>query len=326
MLNTKTIITSLTDIPDTWIFEYYCSLNFTLHGQDVKINSVFNSKDKNPSMFIYNRNGKYKFKDFSSGKGGSSLSLVMALFDLSVAEAINKIITDFSKYLETNKTPYKKVELPNVERYSVESYQIRGWTEKDAKYWQAYHIGSKILSTYKVKPLQSFLLSKKEDGVYKFLNMERPYTYGFFNDKDELYKIYMPYNTISKFIKVKSEVQGYNQLDYNKKYLIITSSLKDGLALKSLGFPIEFVAPESEGVLISKDKIALFKEKYVNIICIFDNDEAGKRYVERYKKEYNIDNIDFELEKDIAEAVKVHGVEKTRNYLYPLLQIKLKKD
>jgi hypothetical protein len=71
MLKTRTLISKLEDVPVEWIFENYLSLPEQLSGQDVKIFSVFR-EEKTPSMFIYydTEANKYKFKDFSTGKGG----------------------------------------------------------------------------------------------------------------------------------------------------------------------------------------------------------------------------------------------------------------
>ena len=41
MLSTKNIITNLKDVPQTWIFEYYCNLEEPLTGQNVKLKSFF---------------------------------------------------------------------------------------------------------------------------------------------------------------------------------------------------------------------------------------------------------------------------------------------
>ena len=83
MISTATIISDLNQVPREWVFEYYLNLNQRLSGQSLKIKSVFSSKDKVPSMCIYtDHNGRYRFKDFSSGYGGDGLNLVMYLFQL----------------------------------------------------------------------------------------------------------------------------------------------------------------------------------------------------------------------------------------------------
>ena len=100
MISTKNIISDLADIPREWVFEYYLNLKEKLTGQDVKILSAFNSKDKVPSMYIYYdvKSLVYKFKDFSSGNQGDSIELVMLLFNLNTrGAAVAKIINDYHK-------------------------------------------------------------------------------------------------------------------------------------------------------------------------------------------------------------------------------------
>ena len=53
MISTKGLISDIKDVPDEWIYEYYLNLKEKLTGQDIKMLSAFNSKDKVPSMFIY---------------------------------------------------------------------------------------------------------------------------------------------------------------------------------------------------------------------------------------------------------------------------------
>jgi hypothetical protein len=91
MISTKNLVTNFSDVPKEWIFEYYLNLKERLTGQDVKMLSAFNSKDKIPSMFIYFDTSKaeYKFKDFSSGYQGDCINLVQHLFNLEGIEYFN---------------------------------------------------------------------------------------------------------------------------------------------------------------------------------------------------------------------------------------------
>ena len=57
----------------------------------------------------------------------------------------------------------------------------------------------------------------KED---KKITIQQPYIYGYFS-KNDVYKIYQPRNKKFKFIKVKPQLQGLDQLEYNQPYLII---------------------------------------------------------------------------------------------------------
>ena len=49
MIRTTQLVSDLNEVPETWIFEYYLNLTEKLDGQDIKMTSIFNSKDKEPS-------------------------------------------------------------------------------------------------------------------------------------------------------------------------------------------------------------------------------------------------------------------------------------
>ena len=59
-------ILNVNNVPTNWIFENYCNLNEKLYGQSIKILSMFNHKDSDPSMIIFvpTDNNHYLFKDF----------------------------------------------------------------------------------------------------------------------------------------------------------------------------------------------------------------------------------------------------------------------
>ena len=98
MISTKNLIYDLADVPREWVFEHYLNLIEKLTGQNIKIKSVFNTREKTPSMCIYmDKNNIYKFKDFSSGNGGDSIALVQSLFNLPTrGSASYKIIEDYN--------------------------------------------------------------------------------------------------------------------------------------------------------------------------------------------------------------------------------------
>jgi DNA primase len=59
---------------------------------------------------------------------------------------------------------------------------------------------------------------------------------------------------------------------------------------------------------------------YKNIFVLFDNDEAGIKAAEKYKSKYGFEYVVLELEKDLSDSIKVHGVDKVRDNLLPLLK------
>ena len=323
MLRTKAIVASVVDIPREWVFEYYLKLPVRLLGQDLKIKSPFNlSGDKLPSFFIYQKtNGNYMFKDFSTDRQGDGVTLVKELFDLTTrGEAAHMIIENYNKYMISNPDFKHNPAFEIQARYQVHSFITRKWNAMDAMYWTKFKISSQLLNQYNVKPLKEYTLIKEHAGGKKeYRIMNQTQMYGYFKKDGTLYKIYQPYIEI-KFIKVSEYIQGTEQLTYDKKYLIICSSLKDMLAFYQLNIKnAECVAPDSENTMIAAHIIDAYKQKYLSICTLFDNDAAGIKSMNKYKLKYNIPYVHLDLEKDIADCVKEHGIDNTRIHLYPLL-------
>ena len=322
MISTKNLISDLEEVPREWVFEYYLNLREKLTGQNIKMLSAFNVRDKVPSMFIYQDGGKYKFKDFSSGFQGDQVELVRYLFNYDARfKATNRIITDYQEYLKHN-APAVRGPIQFHDKFKVVDFEMRHWNTLDQKYWTQFKIGSSILSQYNVVPLEFFTMSKTEidDSVTSY-RFSRPYVYGYFRNDGELYKIYMPKIPEKKFIKIQNYTQGMDQLQYDSKYLLIVSSLKDLMSFKKLGIGnIECIAPDSENTMIGESVINKLREKYAKIIVLFDNDEPGKKAAQRYQDKYNIPHVILEMSKDLSDSVKDHGIETVRDQLLTLLK------
>lgn len=322
MISTKNAIT-LDDVPVTWAFEHYLNLTEKLDGQQVKIKSIFKT-EKTPSMYIYMDASSmtYKFKDFSSGIQGDYITLVQNMFNLeSRVFTIYRIIDDYKQYIKYNKS-YKQTEIKTYDNYKVTDFTIRHWSNFDQKYWGQYHIGSKMLEAYNVSPLEYYKMSRTElDGRLSEITITGINLYGYFKKDGTMYKIYQPKNMNKKFLKLANYIQGSEQLSLTQDYLVITSSLKDVMAFNKLGFKkVECIAPDSENTMIKESSINKLKEKYKKICVLFDNDEAGINSMKKYKERYGLDYIILNMEKDVSDSIKVHGIQKVKEELFPLLK------
>ena len=313
MLSTKDLF-SISDVPESWIFEFYAGLSGSLLGEDVTLKSLFKPNEKTPSMKIFHKDGRYFYKDFSSGNGGTAINLVEKVYGLTYGETISKIISDYKSYHGSGKK-YVKQSFKAKDKTVVDSFEIKAWTERDAKFWSKFNIGSKLLELYNVKPCDIIL--KKGD---KIIDLRGRMIYGYFDSNGEIYKIYQPYNQDNKFLTFKSHIQGLEQLEFKHKYLVIVSSLKDGLSLNSLGLPVEFIAPASENTIIEPIVIDVLKLKYKKIITILDNDDAGLRAMLKYNSLYNLPYANLDMSKDISDSVKDHGSQEVKLNLYTLLK------
>jgi hypothetical protein len=322
MISTKNLVSDLQDVPGEWVFEYYLNLKEKLTGQNIKMLSAFNVKDKVPSMFIYRNGDCYKFKDFSSGFQGDKVELVRYLFNYDTrSKAINRILDDYREYLKYN-TPAERGPIQFHDKFKVTDFQMRHWNSQDSKFWMSFGISSAILERYNVVPLEFFTMEKTEvDGSITSYKFARPYVYGYFRQDGELYKIYMPKVPEKKFIKIQNYTQGMDQLQYDSKYLLIVSSLKDLMSFKKLGIGnIECIAPDSENTMIGESVINKLREKYTKIIVLFDNDEPGIKAAQRYQDKYDIPYVILDMSKDLSDSVRDHGIEPVRDKLLSLLK------
>jgi hypothetical protein len=326
MFNTKNLVHEVKDVPVPWIFEHFCKLKEKLNGHDVKIKSLFNSKERTPSMCIYYDAKKdgYRYKDFSSGKGGSAIDLVKELTQLPYHKASSLVVEKYNDYVLHNNGGYDVTEFKQASKYKVSKFVFRSWNTSDQYYWTQYNIGSRLLEEYCVRPLEYYVLSKDvadEDPIE--LTIRGNYLYGYFKKDGTLYKIYQPKTLDKKFIKVNDYIQGSEQIK-NQKYLIITSSLKDIMSLKSLKLAVDVVAPDSENSMIRKEVMQQYLKDYQKVVVMFDYDDAGLKAMEKYKEIYpNIVPVVLPMSKDLSDSIKDHGAKKVYYTMVPLLNKKL---
>lgn len=313
-------------IPSNKILEKILNLDESLEGQSIKIKSIFNKDDNTPSMslFFANEEQIYRFKDFSSGQYGDAVDIVLELYNISDRQSGYRKILELFK---DDSQIFNYINSFSKEIKEVNKYTIRKWTNADADFWKQFGIGGSFLKNYNIKPIDSYTISITKENVVKEMDFKQNMCYGYFNNNKELCKIYQPTRKIAKFLKLKEYTQGEEQLTYKTKCLIIASSLKDIGAFKALKFKeIELVAPDSENVTITQKQIDKYKTEYEFVFTMFDNDIAGMNAMQHYKDLYNISYIYFNVEKDIAECVKQHGIANTKIFLTPLIKNAIRRE
>jgi 5S rRNA maturation endonuclease (ribonuclease M5) len=271
-------------------------------------------------MCIYvDGNKQYKFKDFSTGKGGSAIDLVKELCQLPFHKACQLIVENYNDFVLHNNGGYDFEDFQRASKYKVTSFKVRQWSTQDQYFWTQFNIGSKLLEAHNVKPLESYCMTKDD----KELCIKGLYLYGYFKADGTLYKIYQPKTLDKKFIKVSSYIQGMHQCT-GEKHLIITSSLKDIMSIKSLKLSIDIIAPDSENTMIKQEIMEELENKYKKIIVLFDNDDAGIEAMKKYKEKYSfIETTILPMSKDVSDSIKDYGAKEVRNRLVPILDKKI---
>lgn len=320
MFITKNLVHDVKDVPVSWIFEHFCKLKEKLNGHDVKIKSIFNPKERTPSMCIYlNKDNVYRYKDFSSGKYGSAIDLVKDITQLSYYKACQQVVEKYNDFVLHNNGGYDLQEFKQASKYKVSSTKPRQWNTSDQYFWTQFNIGTKLLTEHHVIPLESYYMIKDD----KELCIKGNYLYGYHKADGSLYKIYQPKTLDKKFIKVSDYVQGSEQIK-NHPFLIITSSLKDIMSLKSLKLSIDIIAPDSENSLIKKELMNEYLKKYKKVVVLFDYDEAGIKAMERYQEVYpGIQTAVLPMSKDVSDSIRDYTAREVRDRLVPILNKKL---
>ena len=325
MFKTKNLVHDIKDVPVAWIFEHFCKLKEKLNGHDVKIKSLFNLKERTPSMCIYYdaKKSTYRYKDFSSGKGGSAIDLVKDIENLSYYKACSLVVEKYNDFVLHNNGGYDLQDFKQASKYKVTTYIFRSSNTQDQYFWTQFNIGTKLLEEYQVRPLSSYTMHKDNDDGPIDLTITGNYLYGYFKTDGTLYKIYQPKTLDKKFIKVADYIQGSEQLK-NHKWLIITSSLKDLMALRSLKLPLDIIAPDSENTVIRKEVMEGYINKYEKVIVMFDFDDPGIKAMEKYKELYpEIEYTALPMSKDPADSIKDYGAKEVYYRIVPLLNKKI---
>lgn len=209
----------------------------------------------------------------------------MALYGCNFYESLKIINQDFGLRLDLeepkNVVIKNKKELDNI--LDNKNCSWNGWdikfrqkfNEHELSYWENYGITSKTLKKYNVFPVKYALL----DGIQFHKSSKENLVFGYFFEESQHIKLYAPFNSKSKKWAGDAnyqDIQGLEQLNYDKEVLVITKSLKDVMLLAELGY--EAIALNGEGYKIKgelKHKLKKIFSNYKHIYIIYDNDSAG---------------------------------------------------
>lgn len=316
MLSTRAL--DVSEVPDRWVFEHFAGLR--LQGAEARIHSLFNPNDRTPSMYIFwsERLGKYWFHDFSTGKTGDAIKLVQALFECSYGDACSRIVKAYM--IAPAWEPAVTGSMVNGKKFQVTNYELRSWNQEDAAYWTSFHIDSHLLESYGVRPLDGYSMENKEGEHF---TTNGGYLYGYFTGEGRLYKIYRPKRIQGKFVKVGAYLQGADQLK-DRRCLLIVSSLKDGMSMRSLQLDADFVAPDSENSLLTPPVIDALKHRYKKkVFVLLDRDEAGIYAMKEYRRRYGLTPLLLALEKDLSDSIRRYGALYVRDRLVPMIDRRL---
>ena len=313
----------LNHIQDIDVYRFYTGKDVSLSGNMISPLR----EDKNPSFgYFISKNGSKEilFNDFNLG-GGDFIKFVQLKFGLNYFEALSKIAIDFNvqdhffvKDIERTKKTYDPDKYPTKREKLLASSsvvkigrKVREWNMYDLKFWYQFGITKDILDLYNIEPISYIFLNQVPIVPEKY-----SYCYPEFKDDKVTYKIYQPFSEKYKWLTNhdSSVWQGWRQLPEKGETLIITSSLKDVMAIKSTT-DYNAVALQNEGIYPKKSVIKELHDRFELIYLLYDNDydkevnwghEFGKKLSEQFRF-FQIEIPDRYNSKDYSDLVKNIG-------------------
>ena len=281
-------------------------------------------RDKQPTCSFYrNKSGTLIFKDFATGQHLNVFDVVQSIFKCDYFESLRIIANDFGIVRDNalHKNPGKinlnpiKIKDKEISKIQIE---MQEFTDSELKWWGRYGISKDILKRFNVYSCKHVFLN---DQLFAKSQQHCP-IFGYYGKKYqglELWRCYFPKRTSFRFITnwPSKKIQGYDQLPKKGKLLVITKSMKDSMCLYSCG--ITACAPNSENLFITDKVLEDLKNRFENIVVLYDNDRPGLYNMAKIRKEHPELTYIFIPKKygskDISDFYKDHGRKETLNLI-----------
>ena len=281
-------------------------------------------RDKQPTCSFYrNKSGTLIFKDFATGQHLNIFDVVQSIFRCDYFESLRIIANDFGIVRDNalHKNPGKinlnpiKIKDKEISKIQIE---VQEFTDSELKWWGKYGISKDILKRFNVYSCKHVFLN---DQLFAESQQHCP-IFGYYGKKYqglELWRCYFPKRTSFRFITnwPSKKIQGYDQLPKKGKLLVITKSMKDSMCLYSCG--ITACAPNSENLFIPDKVLEDLKNRFENIVVLYDNDRPGLYNMAKIRKEHPELTYVFIPKrygsKDISDFYKDHGRRETLNLI-----------
>ena len=281
-------------------------------------------RDKQPTCSFYrNKSGTLIFKDFATGQHLNVFDVVQSIFRCNYFESLRIIANDFGIVQDNtlHKNPGKinlnpiKIKDKEISKIQIE---VQEFTDSELKWWGKYGISKDILKHFDVYSCKHVFLN---DQLFAKSQQHCP-IFGYYGKKYqglELWRCYFPKRTSFRFITnwPSKKIQGYDQLPKKGKLLVITKSMKDSMCLYSCG--ITACAPNSENLFIPDKVLEDLKNRFKNIVVLYDNDRPGLYNMAKIRKEHPELTYVFIPKrygsKDISDFYKDHGRKETLNLI-----------
>lgn len=280
------------------IFEYYFGSKIDLSW---RYKNPFRI-DNTPGCSFYYNNGSLLFYDVREGSV-DVVKFIMRMYGDKYYYALKRIERDFNLISHTTPIVNVNQKIPSIEKIEINR---KDFTQEELDFWKTsdFIISQTTLEKNNIYSVKNLFVNGE---LTEFnLNMCFAYKHGIGK-----YQIYRP--TIDKKKKFRQTsntyVYGWETLDYNCDYVVITKSGKDHFIGKLAG--INNIATISEGCLLEQDKMEWLCLNFKHVILLLDSDETGRNKTRKYLSIYpNLKHLFIPIKwgKDLFGLYKIIGM------------------
>ena len=299
-------------------------------GVPIQTRTLFRSplrKDKNPTCSFKYFYGKLRFKDWAqTGMTKDCFDIVMEINRCSFGDALLIIARAFDlANVQPKHKPYRPQARQAYENEkskgnkSIIGVETRDFTQVDVDYLKPFGITRDLCERYRVYSLNRVWLNYRLMHTSTHGDPMLGYFLGLDEQQNQKWKVYFYKRTgRMRFMCNTNRIQGLVQLPESASLLVLTKSLKDVMVLDSFGVPA--IAMQSETAMPYDYIVDSLRERFRNIVSLYDFDYAGIRTASKLKKEFGIrpffltdgrfDTRNFGA-KDISDFIRDNGRDTT---------------
>lgn len=277
--------------------------------------SPFREDNKPTCGFYHSQAGILYLHDFATNEHFDVFEIVKRKFKINYYQALLRINHEKNKF--------------NIDKVDIKKEKIfYTFTELyNFDYFMDFKISMDVIKLYKVKCVKTLYINETVSKRSTTTNPIFAYTFPSGN-----FKFYRPLTKNDDKWggnATINDVFGYYQLPTKSKIVFITSSAKDVMVLKTLGY--NAISFSSENIS-TKDQVSKvinnLKKRFEYVFVYMDNDTAGTKANSKIAFEYNINKIQNHKDspKDISDYIRKYNIRKTHRMLKKLITKELRDD
>ena len=272
--------------------------------------------DKKPSWGVFERRGKFYWKDQATEEWGNAIDFVMRLFGLSFQEAADKIKWDFQlggKNIPADAVYKIKTDTDKPKHISVETMPFQ---RRHHEFWNCVSVSEAWCKKFDCYAIKSAAIDRQR----YYISTDEP-VFGYYAKEEQHWKLYFPNRKGMQ--RFRNNVSYHYLWNYTKleccEKLIIQKSPKD-MIVTALIYP-HVIATQAEHLKIFNEAtVEDITEVATEVYISYGSDEDGKRKSINISKEFawkwvNPPNKFLPEVNDVYSLVKKHGLIELNNML-----------